>query len=146
MSSLLVEGIGLLVTNDPSAGEGAPRRAARLRRRRRGRADRLAWSLPRGAGRGLGRPRGRGVCDPGVRGLPPIRTRGGFSTPAEAVRAATAGGARALRRTDVGVLRVGARADLVQLDAPSHVHLAYRPGVPLVRRVWKDGEQRGPRG
>lgn len=60
-------------------------------------------------------------------------------TPAEAVWAATAGGARALKRTDVGSLRVGARADLVQLGAPSYVHLAYRPGVPLVRRVWKDG-------
>ncbi|MGW5366565.1 imidazolonepropionase [Actinopolymorpha pittospori] len=60
-------------------------------------------------------------------------------TPAEAVWAATAGGARALRRDDVGVLRVGARADLAVLDAPSYVHLAYRPGVPLVSGVWKDG-------
>lgn len=62
-------------------------------------------------------------------------------TPAEAVWAATAGGARALRRTDVGVIAPGARADLVLLDAPSRVHLAYRPGVPLVRHVWKDGEE-----
>ena len=60
-------------------------------------------------------------------------------TPAEAVWAATAGGAAALRRTDVGVIRAGMRADLTLLDAPSHVHLAYRPGVPLVARVWKDG-------
>jgi imidazolonepropionase len=60
-------------------------------------------------------------------------------TPDEAVWAATAGGARALRRDDVGTLRVGARADVVLLDAPSHVHLAYRPGVPLVRQVWKAG-------
>jgi len=52
-------------------------------------------------------------------------------TPDEAVWAATAGGARALRRDDVGVLRVGARGDLAVLDAPSHLHLAYRPGVPL---------------
>lgn len=60
-------------------------------------------------------------------------------TPAEAVHAATAGGARALGRDDVGVLTVGSRADLVLLDAPSHVHLAYRPGVPLVERVWVGG-------
>ncbi|RCG23954.1 imidazolonepropionase [Sphaerisporangium album] len=60
-------------------------------------------------------------------------------TPAEAVWAATKGGARALRRTDVGHLAPGARADLVLLDAPSYIHLAYRPGVPLVARVWKDG-------
>ncbi|WP_166880457.1 imidazolonepropionase [Salinibacterium sp. ZJ450] len=61
-------------------------------------------------------------------------------TAAEAVWSATAGGAAALRRTDVGSLRVGARADLVQLAAPSYNYLAYRPGVPLMRRVWKDGE------
>jgi imidazolonepropionase len=60
-------------------------------------------------------------------------------TPDEAVWAATLGGARALRRTDVGHLGVGARADVVLLDAPSHVHLAYRPGVPLVARVWRGG-------
>ena len=52
-------------------------------------------------------------------------------TPAEAVWAATAGGAAALQRTDVGHLGVGARADLTVLDAPSYRHLAYRPGVPL---------------
>jgi imidazolonepropionase len=56
-------------------------------------------------------------------------------SPAEALWAATAGGARALRRDDVGVLRPGARADLTVLDAPSHLHLAYRPGVPLIRTV-----------
>jgi imidazolonepropionase len=61
-------------------------------------------------------------------------------TPAEALWAATAGGARALRRDDVGVLRVGARADLLLLDAPSYLHLAYRPGVPLVSTVLLDGE------
>ncbi|MFI8827581.1 imidazolonepropionase [Streptomyces sp. NPDC053431] len=60
-------------------------------------------------------------------------------TPDEAVWAATAGGAAALRRTDVGRLAVGARADLAILDAPSHVHLAYRPGVPLVAEVWRAG-------
>lgn len=60
-------------------------------------------------------------------------------TVAEALWAATAGGAAALRRTDVGRLTVGSRADIVELDAPSFVHLAYRPGVPLTRRVWKNG-------
>jgi imidazolonepropionase len=60
-------------------------------------------------------------------------------TTAEAVWAATAGGARALRRTDIGYLAPGARADLVMLDAPSHAYLAYRPGVPLVREVWQSG-------
>jgi imidazolonepropionase len=60
-------------------------------------------------------------------------------TPDEALWAATAGGAAALQRSDVGAIRSGAHADLVLLDAPSHVHLAYRPGVPLVDRVWKHG-------
>ena len=60
-------------------------------------------------------------------------------TPAEALRAATLGGARALRRDDVGHLRVGARADLAILDAPSSLHLAYRPGVPLIRTVLQHG-------
>ncbi|MFD9909165.1 imidazolonepropionase [Streptomyces sp. NPDC059063] len=60
-------------------------------------------------------------------------------TPDEAVWAATAGGAAALRRRDVGRLTPGARADLALLDAPSHVHLAYRPGVPLVSHVWQRG-------
>ncbi|MFJ2836647.1 MULTISPECIES: imidazolonepropionase [Nocardia] len=60
-------------------------------------------------------------------------------TPDEAVWAATAGGARALRRTDIGALTPGARADAIALDAPSHLHLAYRPGVPLIDRVWRGG-------
>lgn len=60
-------------------------------------------------------------------------------TPDEALWSATAGGAAALRRTDIGRIRPGARADLALLDAPSHVHLAYRPGVPLVSAVWQRG-------
>ena len=56
-------------------------------------------------------------------------------SPAEALWAATAGGAAALRREDVGVVKVGGRADLVVLDAPSYLHLAYRPGVPLIHAV-----------
>jgi imidazolonepropionase len=66
-------------------------------------------------------------------------------TPAEALWAATAGGAAALRRTDVGHLRPGARADLAVLDAPSHRHLAYRPGVPIVRALeLSAGDDRDP--
>ena len=57
-------------------------------------------------------------------------------TPDEALWSATAGGAAALRRGDVGVIAVGHRANLVSLDAPSHIHLAYRPGVNLINRVW----------
>src|SRR6478736_6560757 len=60
-------------------------------------------------------------------------------TPAEAVHAATFRGAEALDRDDVGALLPGRRADLMVLDAPTHVHLAYRPGVPLVRGVWVGG-------
>ncbi|WUG43413.1 imidazolonepropionase [Kitasatospora sp. NBC_00458] len=60
-------------------------------------------------------------------------------TPDEAVWAATAGGAHALRRSDVGAVTVGSRADLQLLEAPSHVHLAYRPGVPLTAAVWRAG-------
>ncbi|QQR99752.1 MAG: imidazolonepropionase [Austwickia sp.] len=91
-------------------------------------------------------------------------------TVAEAVRAATYGGARALRRdpdshaspdaggspeggfhgdathrdgraAPVGMVRVGARADLHVLDAPSATHLAYRPGMPLTWAVWRAGER-----
>ncbi len=57
----------------------------------------------------------------------------------EALVAATLGGAQALRRGDVGHLRVGARADLVVLDAPSPAHLVYRPGVPLVALTMEAG-------
>ena len=60
-------------------------------------------------------------------------------TPGQAVYAATAGSARSLRRTDIGRLTVGARADLAVLDAPSHTHLAYRPGVPICRTLEIDG-------
>lgn len=56
-------------------------------------------------------------------------------TPAEAVWSATAGGAKALRRHDIGRLAVGSRADLAVLDAPSYLHLAYRPGVPLAHAL-----------
>ena len=68
-----------------------------------------------------------------------VAVRDMFFTPAQALWSATAGGAAALRRDDVGVLAVGRRANFVVLDAPSYLHLAYRPGVPLVRDVVVDG-------
>jgi imidazolonepropionase len=68
-------------------------------------------------------------------------------TAEEALQAATLGGARALRRDDVGRLSPGARADAVVLAAPSYTHLVYRPGVPLIaatvcrgRVEWRDPE------
>ena len=60
-------------------------------------------------------------------------------TPAEAVWSATAGGAASLRRDDIGRIAPGARADLAVLDAPSYLHLAYRPGVPLVSQTFLAG-------
>ena len=75
-----------------------------------------------------------------------IAVREMFMTPDEALSAATLGGAKALRRRDVGHLAPGARADAVLLEAPSHIHLAYRPGVPLINTVFKDGvSRRSPR-
>lgn len=84
-------------------------------------------------------------CNPGTSyttSLPfciAIAVRDMHMTPDEAVWAATAGGARALRRTDVGTLTPGTRADAIALDAPTHLHLAYRPGVPLISHVWRNG-------
>ncbi|GAA1704803.1 imidazolonepropionase [Fodinicola feengrottensis] len=60
-------------------------------------------------------------------------------TCAEAVAAATSGGAEALRRSDVGRLAPGFRGDAIVLDTPRYEHLAYRPGVPLIRTVIRDG-------
>ncbi len=60
-------------------------------------------------------------------------------TPAEALWAATVGGATALRAPELGRVRVGGAADLVVLDAPSYLHLMYRPGVPLVARTVAGG-------
>jgi imidazolonepropionase len=62
-------------------------------------------------------------------------------TPAEALWSATAGGAAALRRDDIGWLGVGARADFAVLAAPSYVHLTYRPGVPIVSAAYRSGRR-----
>jgi imidazolonepropionase len=56
-------------------------------------------------------------------------------SPAQALFAATAGSAKSLRRTDIGRLVLGNRGDLTVLDAPSYLHLAYRPGVPIARAL-----------
>lgn len=56
-------------------------------------------------------------------------------TPAEAVRAATVIAAQSLRRTDIGVVRVGGRADLAVVGAPSYLHIPYRAGVPIVKTL-----------
>jgi imidazolonepropionase len=61
-------------------------------------------------------------------------------TIAEAVLAATVGGARALRRQDMGRLAPGCRADAAILAAPSPAHFAYRPGVPLVAATLVEGQ------
>jgi imidazolonepropionase len=61
-------------------------------------------------------------------------------TPEEALLAATAGGARALRRDDIGRIAPGMRADAAVLEAPSYTHLVYRPGVPLVGAVVMAGQ------
>jgi imidazolonepropionase len=70
-------------------------------------------------------------------------TQCGLTVP-EAVHAATAGGAMALRRTDIGSLVPGARADVQVLDAPSVDHLAYRLGGVGVSAVFKSGRRVRP--
>ncbi len=63
----------------------------------------------------------------------------GFS-PEQALQAATLGGAKALRRPDIGSLSVGMRADFAVLNAPSYIHLSYRPGVDLIDSTWVAGK------
>ncbi len=87
-------------------------------------------------------------CNPGtsyVTSMPfvmALAVREMHLSPAQALLASTVGGAAALRRTDIGHLAPGARADLVVLEAPSYLHLAYRPGSPLVSQTWLAGELR----
>lgn len=59
----------------------------------------------------------------------------------EAILAATLGGAKALRRNDIGQIAIGKRADFALLESPSYIHLAYRPGVNLVRSTYKSGRE-----
>jgi imidazolonepropionase len=56
-------------------------------------------------------------------------------TPQEALWAATRGAADSLARDDIGRIAMGARGGVTVLDAPSHLHCAYRAGVPLARRL-----------
>ncbi len=61
-------------------------------------------------------------------------------SPAEALRAATAGGAAALRLgAGEGTIRPGAPADLVLWRATEVAELPYRMGANLCRAVWKAG-------
>jgi imidazolonepropionase len=88
-------------------------------------------------------------CNPGssyITSMPlmiALAVREMHMTPAEALLAATHGAAASLRRTDIGALTAGCRADLLVLDAPSHLHLAYRPGSNLVAQTWLAGERIG---
>ena len=60
-------------------------------------------------------------------------------TPAEAVYAATAGGARALRLSDRGVLRPGARADIQLWDTGTYEDVIYKYGRNNVELVITQG-------
>lgn len=62
-----------------------------------------------------------------------------FMSPEQALWSATMGGAKALRRSDVGHLGAGAQANFSILSSPDYIHLAYRPGVQLIKEVWRNG-------
>jgi imidazolonepropionase len=64
-----------------------------------------------------------------------------FFTPEQALWSATAGGAAALRRDDIGVLAPNKLADFSILSSPSYIHLAYRPGVHQIEQVWRNGSR-----
>lgn len=61
-------------------------------------------------------------------------------TPSQAVVAATRTSAESLQRSDIGRIEVGARADLAVLEAPTHLHLAYRAGVPIASTLMRGGQ------
>ena len=62
-------------------------------------------------------------------------------TVAEALVAATSGGAAALRRDDIGSLRPGMAADLVAWDAEHEGAFALRLGSVRPSRAWISGEE-----
>jgi imidazolonepropionase len=64
-------------------------------------------------------------------------------TVADALEAATLGGARSLGFDDRGYIAPGARADLIVLDAPSAAHIPYRPGANLVDKTFIAGRSVG---
>ena len=70
-----------------------------------------------------------------------IAVREMYFSPEQAIWSATMGGAKALLREDIGHLGEGASADFQILNAPSYIHLAYRPGVNVVEQVWRHGLQ-----
>ncbi len=70
-----------------------------------------------------------------------VAVRDMYFSPEQALWSATKGGALALRRTDVGHLGVGAKADFSVLRTSSYIHLSYRPGVQLIDEVWRHGSR-----
>lgn len=68
-----------------------------------------------------------------------IAVRDLYFSPEQAIWSATKGGALALRRKDIGHLGISAIANFSILSTPSYVHIAYRPGVPLIDEVWRNG-------
>jgi len=70
-----------------------------------------------------------------------VAVRDLYFSPEQAIWSATQGGAMALRRKDVGHLGVSAIANFSILSTSSYVHLAYRPGVPLIDEVWRNGNR-----
>jgi imidazolonepropionase len=86
-------------------------------------------------------------CNPGssytsnMQFIMALAVREFFFSPEQALWSATMGGAKALRRTDIGHLGVGASADFSILKTPSYIHIAYRPGVQLIEEVWRRGNR-----